>query len=355
MNQRNAGWVSASVTHRESKRWASPSLLAACASALVVAAPVHAAQRDAVPAYAAQTDASRYPTKPIRFIVPYSPGAGTDTTARVVATKLSEKWSQQVVVDNRTGGGGTLGPDYTAHANPDGYTICLVSASQATAQASGQKMNYDFTKDLQPVTQLISTFYVVYHSPSVPVKSIKELIAYAKANPGKLNYGTSGVGSLQHFAGELMNHMAGIRLVQVPFKGAANIVTSMLANEVQVGFNSMFSVRPQVQAGRLRWLAITDSKRSPLLDLPTVAEAGLPGYEVNQWYGVVTSSKVPAAIVRKLQTGMAEALQAPEVIQRLTSDGSAIIGNTPQQFGAYIDADVRRWRKLIREANLKFY
>ncbi len=262
---------------------------------------------------------------------------------------------QQVVVDNRTGGGGTLGVDHTANANPDGYTICLISASHATAETSGQKLNYNLLKDLQPITQATSIFYVVYHPPSLPVKSIKELIAHAKANPGKLNYGTSGLGSLQHFAGELMNHMAEIRMVHVPYKGAANIITSMLANEVHVGFNTMFSVRPQVLAGRLRWLAITDSKRSPSVDLPTVAEAGLPGFEVTQWYGIVTAAKVPAPIVRKLHAGIAEALQAPDVVQRLSADGSGIVGNTPEQFGAHIRADIAKWRKLIREANLKLH
>ena len=207
--------------------------------------------------------AANYPSKPIRFIVPYSPGAGTDTTARTIAAKLAEKWGQQVVIDNRPGASGVIAVEQTALANPDGHTICLFSASQATIESTGQKLPYDIMKDLQPVTQVTSVFFVVYHPPSLPVKSIRELIAYAKANPGKLNYGTSGIGSLQHFAGELMSHMAGIRMVQVPYKGAANIVTAMLANEVQLGFNSMFSVRPQVQAGRLRWLAITAGKRSP--------------------------------------------------------------------------------------------
>ena len=242
--------------------------------------------------------AANYPSKPVRFIVPYSPGAGTDTTARTIAAKLAEKWGQQVVIDNRPGASGVIAVEQTALANPDGHTICLFSASQATIESTGQKLPYDITKDLQPVTQVTSVFFVVYHPPSLPVKSIRELIAYAKANPGKINYGTSGIGSLQHFAGELMSHTAGIRMVQVPYKGAANIVTAMLANEVQLGFNSMFSVRPQVQAGRLRWLAITAGKRSPTVDLPTVAESGLPGYDVVQWYGIITSARVPAPIVK---------------------------------------------------------
>ena len=313
------------------------------ALATVTPTPLQAAQADA---------ATTYPSRAIRFIVPYAPGAGTDTTARTIGAKLSQRWAQQVVVDNRTGGGGAVGIEYTANANPDGYTIGLVTASHATAQASGQKLSYDLTRDLQPISQVISVFYVVYVPNTLPVRSVKELIAYAKDHPGKLNYGTSGPGSLQHFGGELLSHMAGIKMVHVAYKGSAPIITAMLANEVHLGFNSMFSVRPQVQAGRLRWIAMTASRRSPAVDLPTVAESGLPGYEVTQWYGVITAAKAPAGIVRKLHAGITEALKSPDVAQRLTADGSDIIGSTPEEFSAYIKADIAKWKKLIREANL---
>jgi tripartite-type tricarboxylate transporter receptor subunit TctC len=315
---------------------------ASCAVALL-APSVIAAQNEA---------ASSYPSRPVRFIVPYAPGAGTDTTARTLAAKLSERWAQQVIVDNRAGGGGHIGIEYTAKANPDGYTIGMLTASHATAAASAQKMGYDIVKDLQPITQAISVFYVVYVPPSLPVKSINELIAYAKMNPGKLNYGTSGTGSLQHFGGELLSHMAGIRMVHVVYKGSAPIITAMLANEVHLGFNSMFSVRPQVQAGRLRWIAMTASRRSPSVDLPTVAESGLPGYEVNQWYGVSTSARVPAPIVEKLHAAITNVLQAPDVVQRLSADGSDIVGSTPARFGEYIGSEIEKWRKLVKAANL---
>jgi tripartite-type tricarboxylate transporter receptor subunit TctC len=317
----------------------------ACALAVIAACtqPLQAAQNDA---------ASNYPSRPLRFIVPYAPGAGTDTTARTLAAKLSERWAQQVVVDNRTGGGGHIGIEYTARANPDGYTVGLLTASHATAQASGQKLGYDITKDLQPITHATSIFYVVYVPVSLPVKSVKELIEYAKANPGKLNYGTSGIGSLQHFAGELLSYMAGLRMVHVVYKGSAPIITAMLANEIHLGFNSMFSVRPQVQAGRIRWIAMTAARRSPTVDLPTMAESGLPGYEVNQWYGVTTSAKVPTSIVLKLNSAINDVLRAPDVVQRLTADGSEIVGGTPEAFGAYIRADIARWSKLITEAHL---
>ena len=317
----------------------------ACCATFALVSTAHAAEADA---------AANYPSKPIRLIVPYSAGGATDITARVIGAKFTDQWGQQVVVDNRTGAGGSIALEFTANATPDGHTLCLLSASQATASAAGQKFSYDLLRDLQPISQSITVFYVVYHPPTLPVKSVRELIAYAKANPGKLNYGTSGVGSLQHLAGELLAHMTGIKLVMVPYKGSANITQAMVANEVQLGFNSMFSVRPHVLAGRLRWIATTAAKRSPLVDLPTMAESGLPGYEVTQWYGLITGSRVPASIVQKLSIAAIDAVKAPDVAQRLTADGSEIVGSTSQAFGAHIKAEVEKWQKLVKAANLKF-
>lgn len=306
------------------------------------------------PLHAGQTDpAGVYPSKPIRFIVPFAPGGGTDTTARALAQKLGEKWGQQVVVDNRPGASGAIGVDATAKANPDGYTICIISASNAVNPAINPNLPYDLTKDLQAVSQATSLFYVLYHHPSVPVKSVKELIAYARANPGKLNFGASGTGSLQHFAGELFNHMAGVQIVHVPFKGSGAIVPAMLANEIQVAFGAMFAVRPQVQAERLRWLAISASMRSPAVDLPTIAESGLPGYEVDQWYGIITSAKVPRPIVHKLSGAIAEALKTPDVTKRLAAEGATAVGSTPEQFGAHIKSEIAKWQKLVKQADLK--
>ena len=311
--------------------------------ALLAAPALHAAQSD---------PAGTYPSKPIRLVVPFPSGAGTDGVARFVAQKLSESKKEVVVIDNRTGAGGAIGVEYTANATPDGHTICLFSASQTTATAAGQKLPYDLLKDLQPISLAITVGYVVYHSPSLPITSIKELIAHAKANPGKLNYGTSGAGSLQHFAGALMSNMTGISIVMVPYKGSANIVQAMMAGEVQFGFNSMFSVRPHVQAGRLRWIATTGAKRSPPMELPTVAET-LPGFEVTQWYGLITGARVPAPVVQKLSAAIVEAVRAPDVTQRLTADGSEIVGSTPGQFRAHIEAEVAKWRRVVRETGLK--
>jgi tripartite-type tricarboxylate transporter receptor subunit TctC len=318
--------------------------LAALAAALGVAQPL-----------AAQTDAAKdYPSKPVRFIVPFAAGAGTDTTARTLAQKLSDIWGQQVIADNRTGAAGAIGVDLTAKAVPDGYTIVLISASHSVNSAVNSKLPYDLTKDLAPLSQASSLFYVVYHNPKVPVNSIKELIAYAKANPGKLNFGSSGTGGLQHFAGEMFAHMAGIKIVHVPYKGTAAVIPAMLAGDVQLGFGTLFGVRPHLPTGRLKVLAITAGKRSPAApEFPTVAEAGLPGYEVDQWYGVLTGAKVPAPILKKLNASIVEALKSPDVVKRFASDGSIAMGSTPQQFGAHIKSEIAKWRKLAREAKLE--
>jgi tripartite-type tricarboxylate transporter receptor subunit TctC len=307
------------------------------------------------PLATAQVDLAKgYPNRPVRFIVPFVPGAGTDTTARTIAHKLSEAWGQQVIADNRTGAAGAIGVDLTAKAIPDGYTICLISASHSVNSAVNPRLPYDLTKDLQAITQATSLFYVVYHHPSVPVNSVKELIAYAKANPGKLNFGSSGTGGLQHFAGEMFNHLAGIKMIHVPYKGTAAVTTAMLSGDVQVGFGTLFGVRPHMQSGRLHVLAISAGKRSPAApELPTVAEAGLPGYEVDQWYGVVTSAKVPRPIVMKLNAAIAETLKLPEVEQRLAADGSTPVGSTPEQFGAHIRSEIAKWHKLAKAAKLE--
>jgi len=304
---------------------------------------------------AAQTDLAKdYPSKPIRLIVPFTPGAGTDTTARLIAKKLSEMWSQQVIVDNRTGAAGAIAVQLTSQANPDGYTICLISASQSVNSAVNTKLPFDLTKDLQGITQATSLFYAMYVNPAVPAKSVKELIAYAKANPGKLNFGSSGTGGLEHFAGEMFNYMAGVKIAHVPYKGSASAITANLAGEVQLGYGTLFGVRPQWEAGRLRVLAITAGKRSPAApELPTIAEAGVPGYEVNQWYGIIAGAKVARPIIDKLQVAIAEAVKSAEISKRLAADGSTPVGSTPDQFSAHIKSEINKWRKLVNDAHLQ--
>ena len=304
-------------------------------------------------AHAAQPQPAAYPTKPVRFLVPYAPGAGTDTTARTLAAKLAERWNQQVIVDNRGGASGAIALEAAANATADGHTIVLVTNSQALGAATGIKLPYDLAADFRPVTQVLSVFYVLYVPPALPVKSPRELIAYAKANPNKLSYGSSGAGSLQHVGTEMFNQNAGISLVHVPYKGSAGMISGMLANEIQLGMNSLFSVRPQVQAGRLRWLAITAPKRSPVVDLPTVAESALPGFEVEQWYGIATPVKVPEPTIAALHSGFTAALRMPDVAQRLTADGSTLVGSTPHAFSALVKAEIAKWRKVVQAANIR--
>lgn len=297
-----------------------------------------------------------YPNRPVRLIAPFTPGAGTDTTARMLAKHMSEQWGQQVVVDNRTGAAGAIGVEIASQAIPDGYTICLISASHSVNSATNPNLPYDLTKDLQGISQATSLFYVVYINPVVPAKSINELVAYAKANPGKLNFSSSGTGGLQHFAGEMFNHLAKVKMVHVPFKGSAAGIVANLAGEVQVGFGTLFGVRPHMQAGRLRVLAMTKSKRSPAVpDIPTVAESGVPGYEVDQWYGIIGSAKIPRPVINKIRTGIVTALQDKEVASRLARDGSVPVGSTPQEFTSYIKSEVRKWNTLAKAAGLKLH
>ncbi len=297
-----------------------------------------------------------YPNKPVRLIGPFTPGAGTDTTARMIAKSLSEQWKQQVVVDNRTGAAGAIGVDLTAKAAPDGYTICLISASMHVNSATNPNLPYDLTKDLQGISQATSLFYAVYLNPNVPAKNVQELIAYAKANPGKLNYSSSGTGGLQHLAGELFDYLAKTKMTHVPFKGSAAGIVANLSGEVQVGFGTLFGVRPHMQTNRLRVIAITASKRSPAVpDIPTVAESGIPGYNVDQMYGIIGSVKIPKPIISKINAGIVTALKDPEVVKKLNADGSVPIGSTPEAYTATIRAEVDKWRKLAKAANLQLH
>ena len=307
-------------------------------------------------AYAASADVDKYPTKPIRLIAPFVPGAGTDITARAIAAKLTERWGQQVIVDNRSGAAGAIGVEITSTAAPDGYTICLISASHAVNSATNPKLPYDLTRDLQGISQATSLFYVMYVHPSVPAKSVAEFITYAKANPGKLSFGSSGTGGLQHFSGEMFNYLAGVKMVHIPYKGGAAAIADALAGNIQVGYGTLLSSRAHYKAGRLRPLAITASHRSPIAaEIPTIAESGLPGYEVDQWYGIITSAKVPRPIVDKLSVAIAESVKSPEAAQRFSAEGSTPVGSTPDQFSAHIKSEIGKWRKLVKDAALTLH
>ena len=302
----------------------------------------------------AATPAEAFPQKPVRFIVPFVPGAGTDITTRALSAKLSQMWGQQVVADNRSGAGGAIAAEITARADPDGYTICLISAGHSVLSASGNPIPYDLEKDLQAIAQVTSLFYVLTVHPSLPAKSVAELIAYARANPGKLNQGSSGTGALQHLSGEMMTYKAGVKFTHIPYKGGAAALAATLGSEVDMSFTTLLSARPHMQSNRLRILGITAGKRSPAApELPTIAEGGVPGFEANQWYGVITSAKVPKDIVNKLSLALNAAVNAPDVAERLMKDGSTPNGTTPVQFQAHIKSEITKWRELIKVAGIK--
>lgn len=307
----------------------------------------------AAPATRAAEPAAAYPARPVRFIVPFVPGAGTDLTTRTVAKKLTDMTGQQFVADNRAGAAGAIGADIAAKATPDGHTICLISSGHTVLTATNDKVPYDLERDFHHVSQVSTLFYVLTVHPSFPAKTVKELLAYAKANPGKVNQGSSGTGALQHFAGEMMAYQAGVKFTHIPYKGGAASLAAVMAGEVEMSFTTLLSARPHMQSGRLRILGITAGKRSPAIpDIPTIAEAGLPGFEANQWYGVIMSAKVPPAIADKLSELLRVAVNSPDVAERLMADGSTPLTSTPAQFKTYVASEIAKWRRLVKDAGL---
>ena len=298
--------------------------------------------------------AANYPVKPIRLIVPFAPGGGTDITARAVAQKLTESWGQTVVTDNRPGANGTIGVDITAKAVPDGYTITMISSSHAVNVGLYTKLPYDLLKDLTPITQATSQPYALVIHPGVPARSVKELIAHARAKPGALNYGSSGIGGISHLAGALLGSLTGTSLVHVPYKGGAPATMDAIAGQIQVMFGTLLLTGPHIKAGRLRVLAVTTPQRWPgTPELPTMQEAGVPGFVITQWYGLLAPAKTPQPIVAKLNQEIARILHQPDVKEKLAADGADAVGSTPEQFGAHIRAEVVKYAKIVKEIGLK--
>jgi tripartite-type tricarboxylate transporter receptor subunit TctC len=304
-------------------------------------------------ALAANVAAQPYPAKPVRMLVGFSPGGGTDVAARIIARKLAEMWGQQVVVDNRAGAGGLLAFEMTARANPDGYTLLASSPSFAIQVGLAARLPYDPIRDFTPVTQASAAPYILVLYPGVEAKSVKELIALAKANPGKLDYASGGIGSAQHLAAELFNLMAGINMVHVPFKGAVSI-PDVIAGRVKMVFSGVPQALSHVQAGRLRAVGVTTPKRSLVApDVPTLAEAGVPGYDVTVWYGIFATGGTPRPIAAKLNAEFVKAIHAPDVRQQLTAMGLEPVGNTSAQFAATVRSEIARWAKVVRQAGIK--
>jgi tripartite-type tricarboxylate transporter receptor subunit TctC len=317
----------------------------------VVAAAVALVAAPAFPQAASTSSGQGYPARPVRVIVPAQAGGGVDIVARAVAQKLAERWGQQVVVDNRIGIAGT---ETAARATPDGYTIVLTTAAIAVRQAVYRKLPYDVLRDFQPVTQVVMQSNVLVTTPSLPAASVKELVALAKARPGQLNYGSGGNATSNHLAGELFRILAGIDVVHVPYRGVPLALTDLVAGRVQFSFGSPVSTLPLVKEGKLRLLAVTTARRSPALPgVPTIAEAGVPGYEFTGWMGVLTPAGVPRGIVTKLYQDIAAAAQLPEVKQRFAADGADPVGSSPEEFAAYLRAEIARWTKVVKAAGIK--
>ena len=299
--------------------------------------------------------ADAYPAKPVRFVVAFPPGGGTDIIARSIAQKLAERIAQQVVVDNRPGAGGNIGTDIVAKSAPDGYTLLMGSAGPLAINASlFGKMPFDPIKDLAPVTLAASTPNVLVVHPSLRAATVKELIALAKARPGEINFASSGHGTPAHLAGELFNSMVGVKMVHVPYKGAAPALADLLGGQVQLMFSTMPPALPHVKDGKLRALAVTSAKRSPAApDLPTLDEIALPGFEANTWHGVVVPAGTPRAIIARLNREIVAILHLPDVVERFSSQGAEALGSTPEEFAAYIRSETLKWAKVVRDSGAK--
>nr|AMK59106.1 hypothetical protein Alide2_1848 [uncultured bacterium UPO38] len=302
---------------------------------------------------AAQTAAS-YPNKPIRFIVPYAPGGSTSQVARLVAAKLTEKWGQQVLVDNRGGANTVIGTDAVVKSPPDGYTIGLQASTLATLPHLLSTLPFDPLKDLTPVSTMVTTQLVLVVHPSVPANNVKEFIALAKAKPNDLTFAAVGTGSSTHLAGELFKSVAGVKMLHVPYKGTAPALTDLLGGQIQCNFDTPITSIPHIRAGKLKALAVTGRTRLPSLpDVPTFAEAGLPEYDMQLWFGVVAPAGTPKDIVDKLATEIARIVALPEVKEQFVAQGLDGYAIGPGKFRALIESDLDRYGKIIKTAGIK--
>jgi tripartite-type tricarboxylate transporter receptor subunit TctC len=297
--------------------------------------------------------AQNFPSKPIRFIVGFAPGGPNDIVARIVSQKLTESFGVPVTVDNRPGADSMIGTQLAARAAPDGYTISMISASVTIHPSTYSNVPYDIEKDFSLVTVLASTAFLVVVNPSLPVKSIKELIALAKARPGQLNFASSGAGGSLHLAAELFKSLAHVDMNHIPYKGGAPAVTDVVGGQVELMFSPIPVATAYVKAGRLRLLAVTTANRWPTLpETPTVAEGGLPGYDVSGWYGIVAPARTPPAIVTRLNQEVVKALAQPDVRQQLANFDLVPIGSSPEQMAAHISAELVKWAAVVRDAKL---
>ena len=298
--------------------------------------------------------AEGYPDKPIRIIVPYPPGGFNDTLARTLGQKLTEKWGQPVIVDNRPGGGTTIGTNLAAKSAPDGYTLLIVSFAFAVNPALYASLPYDTGRDFVPIVFAASTPNLLVVNPELPVKSVKELIALAKSKPGKLNYASAGNGSSNHLSMELFKSLTGVDIVHVPYKGSAPAVTDLIGGQVDLMFDNVPNVLQQVKAGKLRALAVSSKERSPFIkELPAVAESGVPGFDVSVWFGVVAPAGAPQSVIAKLNAEINSILKLPEIRHTFNNQGVETAGGTPGDFSAFVAAQTIKWAKVVKDSGTK--
>lgn len=298
--------------------------------------------------------AQDYPAKPVRMVIAFAPGGGTDVIGRIIAQKLTERWPYPVVVDNRPGAASTIGTMIVSRAVPDGYTIQTVSMSHAVNTALYRKLPYDAVKDFDPVILLARAPNILIANPSVPAKSVRELIEFAKSRPGKLNYASSGTGGVSHLSAALFFSLAGIDVVHIPYKGAGPAMTAVLSNEAQLMMATAPVALAQMRANRVRALAISSRERSSLApDLPTIAEAGFPGFDTSTWYGVLAPARTPAAIVTRLNSDIGQLLKARDVQAQFAQQGAEAAGGSPQEFRAFIEAEIVKWGRVIKTAGIE--
>ncbi len=303
-----------------------------------------------LPHAAAQSNAtSAFPVRPVRFIIPFPPGGGADVIGRVLAQKLADRWGQQVVIDNRAGAGGNIGAEIAAAAPADGHTLYQFNIANAIAPSLYKKLNYDPVKDFSAVTLLASAPFILVVHPSLKANNVQELVALAKAQPGKLSYASSGNGGPSHLAAEMLKSMTGIQLNHVPYKGVALVMNDLLAGQIQLTFTVPGSGMPQVRAGRLRALAVTTARRSAAVPgVPTIAESGVPGYDTATWYAVVVPAGTPRPVIGKLHTDLTQALNLPDVRERLTGVGVDLIGSTPEYLAGFIRTEIIKLGQLVK-------
>lgn len=315
-------------------------LIVAGLAALAAAGPAHAAEQP-------------FPTKPVRLVVPFPAGGGVDIVARALAPHLTERWGQQVVVDNRPGAGATLGADIAARAAPDGHNLMLANTAHAINATLFKKLPYDPVRDFAPISLIATQPSVLVVHTSVAAKSVKDLIALAKAKPGELNYASSGNGTPPHLSAAMFENLAGVKMNHIPYKGAAPALTDLLGGQVQLMFATIISVTPHLGSGRIRALAVTSPKRSQALpDVPTVIESGVPGFEATAWFMLMAPAKTPAALVQRIARDAAAVVTQPDVASRFTKEGAEPVGSTPERAAAFLKSEIARWGKVIKAANI---